>query len=394
MRTKIRLSGDPIVDLNILQTECSNNNQICYHIKTNKSIVDYLETTTGMKGYPVVVLFYHYKENIKEIPKCICGKDRKYHCYGYRPTCTSKKCQSIIREESKRKFCLNKYGVEYVTQLDSMKEKSKISCLEKFGVDNCTKSPDIIKRRKENNFKKYGVTDTLMLKSVRGNESQRGIRRIQSTLPKGYKAIESDKIYYYKIVCPNGHTFEIGKSSVYLKKKNDVEICNKCNEYVGSKGEQEVYDYIISIYKGNILRSNRKLIKPFEIDMVLEDIKLCIEFNGDYWHSTKIVDNKYYHLNKLTMCLMKGYDLIQIRENDWNTNKDNIKRKLSNLINNIFDKRDLNIVGEHLIFDMSWHDSRIIKGMESLLEMSLDPDIIEVGQYLQWDCGHKVYKIF
>jgi hypothetical protein len=32
-RTKIKLTGDPKSDLDILFKECSNNNQICYHIK-------------------------------------------------------------------------------------------------------------------------------------------------------------------------------------------------------------------------------------------------------------------------------------------------------------------------------------------------------------------------
>ena len=104
-----------------------------------------------------MILYYHYKEKIESIPLCICGKERIYHCYGYRPTCTDKKCINIVREQSKIKFCLENYGVEYVTQLESMKEKSKLSCIKKFGVDNCTKSPEIIKKRSENNIIKYNI---------------------------------------------------------------------------------------------------------------------------------------------------------------------------------------------------------------------------------------------
>ena len=195
MRTKIKLSGDPIVDFKILQTECTNTNQICYHIKKNQYLIDYLKTTTGLNNVPVVVLFYHFKENIKEVPKCICGKNRKYHCDGYRPTCSRMECQSIVREESKKKFCMEKYGVEFVTQLNSMKENSKKTLIEKYGVDNITKLPEIIKRRKENNFVKYGVTDPIMLKSVRGDESLNGLNQIQSGLPVGYKI--KNNIYYY-----------------------------------------------------------------------------------------------------------------------------------------------------------------------------------------------------
>lgn len=392
MRSKIKLSGDPIEDLNILNNECSNNNQICYHIKNNRYIIDYLILVTGL-DLPVMQLFYHYKEGIKEIPKCACGDNRQYHCYGYRPTCGKMKCQNIVREESKKKYCLDNYGVEYVTQLDSMKKKSMQSCIEKFGVDNITKCHDIIKKRKENNFKKYGVTDPIVLKSVRGDDAERGLKKIQSGLPDGYIVLESDKDTMYKLSCPNGHIFDISKYTLSNRKKDNIEICNQCNEYIGSNVEQELYNYISSIYFGNISRSNRKLIAPFEIDMVLEDIKICIEFNGDYWHSININDDQYYHLNKLNMCLSKGYKLLQIRENDWYNKKDLIKRKLYNIINNIIDIRDFNITNEGLVIDLSWYDDRVvvIPGVYELYKVTL-PGVIKVGQYSQWDCGYRYYR--
>lgn len=392
MRTKIKLTGNPIEDLEILTTECTNNNQICYHIKNNQSIIDYLKTTTGLNNVPVVVLFYHFKEGIKEIPKCVCGKDRKYHCDGYRPTCSKQKCQSIVREESKKKFCMDNYGVEFVTQLESMKEKSKISCLEKFGVDNCTKSPDIIRKRSDNNLIKYGVTNPIMLKSVRGDDAGRGISKIQDGLPSGYKVLESDRTTTYKLSCPKGHIFNISKYTLSNRKIDGIEICNQCNEYVGSNGEQDLYNYVSSIYSGSISRSNRSLIKPFELDMILDDIKLCIEFNGDYWHSTNIVEDQYYHVNKLNLCLLRGYKLIQVRENDWNLNKDKIKQKIFNLINNIFDINDFDIQDSRLKIDLSWYDDRIINEKYELSE-NLIPQLIKVGQYNQWDCGYKIYKL-
>jgi very-short-patch-repair endonuclease len=391
MRSKIKLSGDPIIDLDILFKSCTNNNQICYHIKKNDYILKYMNIITGL-DLPVMESFYHYKEGIKEIPKCICGKDRKYHCNGYRPTCSDKKCQSIVRENSKKKFCIKNYGVEFVTQLDSMKENSKKTLMERYGVDNITKLPEIIKKRKKSNLIKHGVSDPIMLKSVRGDEGKRGIEKIQSGLPDGYIVLESDQKYYYKIICEKGHEFIKGKSELCSKKKNNIEICNQCNEYIGSNGEQDLYNYISSIYEGNISRSNRTIIKPLEIDIVIDELKLCIEFNGDYWHSEKIKD-QYYHLNKLNMCRLKGYKLIQIRENDWNKNKEEIQKKLYNLINDIFDITDFNINNDELEIDLSWFDDRILEKMNFILEDTKLPQLIKVGQLNQWDCGYIKYKL-
>jgi len=394
-RSKIKLTGNSKIDLEILFKECSNNNQICYHLKKNEPLVLYLKQQTGLDREPMVLL-YHFKENIKDIPKCICGREKKYHCYGYRPTCSRKKCQNIIREESKKEFCLKNYGVEFVTQLETMKEKSKQTCLEKFGVDNCAKSPEIIKKRKEKNLIKYGVEDPIVLQSVRGKNStdaERGLIKIQDGLPEGFEILESDRNYYYKILCPKGHVSEISKSILHLRKRDNVEICNQCNEYIGSKGEQEVFEYISSFYNGSISRSNRRIIKPYEIDIVLDDIKLCIEFNGDYWHSIKINDDKYYHIKKLERCLSIGYDLIQIKENDWNTQKEIVKRKLFNKINDIYQKEDIYIEEDLLIFDLSWYDSRVIYGLSDFLIEEVEPKVIQSGQYLQWDCGKLIFKI-
>lgn len=374
--SKVKIEGNNEKEmLDSLFEQCSNNNQVCYHLRKNPSLTSFIKKETKLNLDNVMQLLYHYREGINEIPKCLCGKKRKYHCYGYRPTCTNKKCINIERESSKKEYCLKNYGIEYVTQLDSMKEKSKKTLLEKYGVDNITKLPEVIKRRKQNNKRKWGVEDPISLNYIRSkslSDSDRGLEKIQSGL----------------------HEFEIGKSVLYLRKKNNIEICNQCNTSIGSNGEQEVFDYILSIYDGNISRSNRRLMSPYEIDIVLPDLKICIEFNGDYWHSTNVNNDPNYHLNKTLLCSRIGYDLLQIRENDWNLNKEEIKRKLYNRINNIYDKRDLNIDGNYLIFDMSWYDSRIL---EDLLEEPIEyiePKLIDSGQYKQWDCGYKLFKIF
>jgi very-short-patch-repair endonuclease len=396
-KSKVKIEGNNEKMLDSLFNQCSNNNQICYHLKKNPTLFTYLKSKVGLNLNNTIQTLYHYKEGIKEIPKCLCGKDRKYHCWSYRPTCGGKNCINIERENSKKEYCLENYGVEYVTQLNSMKEKSKKTLLDKYGVDNITKLPEVIKRRKERNLIKWGVEDPISLYIIRSkslSDSERGLEKIQYGLPDGYKVIESDRFYYYIITCSNGHNFEIGKNSLYLKKKNNIEICNQCNTSIGSNGEQEVYEYISSIYKGDISRSNRKLISPYEIDIVLQDLKLCIEFNGDYWHSIKVNDDPDYHLNKTLRCMELGYDLLQIRENDWNLNKDEIKKKLFNRINNIYDSTDLNIDGDYLIFDMSWYDSRMLEDLKELHYEFIEPKLIDCGQYKQWNCGFKVFKIF
>ena len=58
------------------------------------------------------------------------------------------------------------------------------------------------------------------------------------------------------------------------------------------------------------------MIKPLEIDIYLPEYNLAIEYNGSYWHSSKLKD-KFYHLNKTKLCRDKEIDLIHIFEYEW-----------------------------------------------------------------------------
>lgn len=89
MKSKIKLSGNSKEDIDILFKYCSNINQIYYHIKNNIHLLKFLKDKTSL-DLPVMQLLYHYEENLSEVPKCICGENRKYHYNGYRPTCTNK----------------------------------------------------------------------------------------------------------------------------------------------------------------------------------------------------------------------------------------------------------------------------------------------------------------
>jgi len=99
-----------------------------------------------------------------------------------------------------------------------------------------------------------------------------------------------------------------------------------------SKGENELLKYIKNKLKCQTLQSDRQLIAPLELDIVLPKHNIAIEFNGVYWHSENNGKDKYYHKNKTDMCREQGYQLIHIFEDDWNLNKKKIKKYIRHLI--------------------------------------------------------------
>lgn len=72
-----------------------------------------------------------------------------------------------------------------------------------------------------------------------------------------------------------------------------------------------------------LVTSCRSLIPPQEVDIYIPELKIGIEFNGDYWHSDRfMVENhkmtaKEYHEDKLRRCQEIGVTLLFVWESDW-----------------------------------------------------------------------------
>ncbi len=127
-----------------------------------------------------------------------------------------------------------------------------------------------------------------------------------------------------KIICPIHGVFE---------QRPDCHIygqgCPKCISII-SKQETELQDWLRQYI--DIECNDRQIIKPLELDIVIPEHKLCIEYNGLYWHSEQQGKDKRYHLNKYNLCKDQGYRLITIWENEWLFKQDIVKSIVLNAI--------------------------------------------------------------
>jgi len=132
------------------------------------------------------------------------------------------------------------------------------------------------------------------------------------------------------------HTFEClhhGKFENLLfnvLQPNNVHGCRKCSRMGNSKFEEGIKLYLSQI-SHSIQRGNRKVIKPQELDFVLNN-EIAIECNGNYWHSELQGKAKNYHLNKTEKCNESNIRLIHIREDEWEHKSDIVKSRLSNIL--------------------------------------------------------------
>ena len=97
-------------------------------------------------------------------------------------------------------------------------------------------------------------------------------------------------------------------------KEDTLKIHRKMRQ--NSQSELAIIDSIKSIYDGDVLRNIKRsiYIYPYELDIVIPDLKIAIEYNGSYFHSIKAGKPKDYHLMKSLLCRDKGIRLIHIYE--------------------------------------------------------------------------------
>jgi very-short-patch-repair endonuclease len=95
--------------------------------------------------------------------------------------------------------------------------------------------------------------------------------------------------------------------------------------------EQEIADFVREL-DPTIKTNVRNLIHPYEIDIVSYSHNLCIEYNGNIWHSEQFGGkNKSYHEHKRLLCERAGFTLIQILESEWLYNKQIVQSRIKQL---------------------------------------------------------------
>lgn len=307
--------------------------------------------------------------------KCkICGKDTSFDniFVGYRSYCCSKcaNLDPIIRAKIEQ-TSINKYGVKCNlnmksiqdkaiknSQSDEAKNKRSSTNIKRYGAENPYASKEIKEKIKQNNLKNYGVEYSWQRDDVKNKIKKTSIEKygtnspIQSEIVKAHaKKLRVNRLkcfseqnnctsreelikkfgfgWLYVIENLNIQFIYCGNNA-FIKNEDiyKIEEYSKINHYQSSLFEQEIIQYIHSIYHNTILTNVRKIISPYELDIYIPNKHIAIECNGTYWHNCDHKD-KFYHFNKSKMCADLGIRLIHIYEWEWIKYPEKIKQLLN-----------------------------------------------------------------
>ena len=106
--------------------------------------------------------------------------------------------------------------------------------------------------------------------------------------------------------------------------------CPKCG-IRKSENEDKICDFITSLGI-KTEKHNRTIIKPNEIDILIPEKNIGIEYDGLIWHSEKYKVDSNYHLGKTNKCKENNIQLIHIFEDEWLEKENIVKSNILNIL--------------------------------------------------------------
>lgn len=135
------------------------------------------------------------------------------------------------------------------------------------------------------------------------------------------------------IVCARcGHRNEENTNFIKFRISHGITPCSVCyNKSMPTSAEEaEVSDFIKSL-GFEVSHYDRNFIGTGGADIVVEDKKVIIEYDGIHWHSEKYRESTY-HARKTRLASEKGYRMIHVFSDEWQYSNDIVRYRLANIL--------------------------------------------------------------
>lgn len=325
---------------------------------------DILEFSSDINDISFKERIWYWVNNINSEYLCKCGNRTTFNKNwkdGYRKWCSPRCAQNDKKTKEKRKLTvIKKYGVDNIAKLKETKIKQEKTNLKRWGHKSTFQNKEVQKKWKNNIKNKWGVEHVFQLKSIKDKSRKTSLgkwgvehfvqsneykekledmgfsNRLRETYIKKHFEKYSDiglefisienRILKLKGKCK--HLFNIHYDSLKRRIENGYEYCTICNPINSGQSQEE--KLIIDWLKGlglEIIERDKSL--GIELDILIPELDIAIEYNGLYWHS-ELYKDKFYHLNKTEICNKRGIRLIHIWEDHWLYKKEIIKSMLLN----------------------------------------------------------------
>lgn len=233
---------------------------------------------------------------------------------------------------------LKRYGVINSLQLEEVKQKRIQTCRQKYNVDYACQHEDVKRKIDQSTINHYGVRRASQLAEIREKAKQtclktHGVEHIAKLhIPTETLELMSDVNRFEEFIKDKNYTVnelsnKLGVSCSHVGKYISRHHLHKYIDIYTSRFEEELKSIFPQFYK------TKSVIPPYEIDLYNDDIRVGIEFNGNYWHSD-INKERLYHQKKSKYAEERGVFLYHIFEYEWTTKRSIVIANINNLLGN------------------------------------------------------------
>ena len=251
---------------------------------------------------------------------------------GVAPACSDEVVQKMRRTN------IDRYGSECSLSNDAVSAKRERTWSERYGGHPLSNN-DIILERKATNLEKYGSESYVTSPVYFAPLYERWKRRFAGKVEPLFTADE-----FHGVNCKEEYPWRCCKCGTEFRTHihtTDIDLdermlprCPVCHplESGVSNGEHELFEFIKSVYNGELAVRDRRAIRPQELDIYIPDKKVAIEFDGLYWHSEENGKDSGYHLNKTVECEKNGIRLVHVFEDEWRFQRPIVEDRLKSIL--------------------------------------------------------------
>lgn len=227
--------------------------------------------------------------------------------------------QSAKIREKATQTVIQKYGVDNLFKSEEIKKKIKKTCLEKYGFNNAQQNPEIRRKAIETLIKTHGVASGMQL-----HVSHRDVWYTDANLINFVISGKEDGSKW--TVVELGGYFNLTPSTIQVR-IGELGLWKHIEQKV-SKEEKEITELIKS-WGFSVEKYHQG---KWEFDVYVKAKNIAVEFNGNYWHSTRVNKDPRKQLKKTQYATSKGTFLYHIFEYEWANRKEQVINQLKNLL--------------------------------------------------------------
>lgn len=264
-------------------------------------------------------------------------------------------------QDKKKQTCLQKFGAETFMSSEIGRKRLNHGVINKYGVDNVFKSQEIKDKIVKSNLKKYNVNYPMQNQEIRDKVKYTNLNKY------GYEYISQSPIIQEKIKNTNllkyGYIFPTQSALIKDKIRNSMIKSGRFKQFNGKSMEELAkeknipyttfvrnarlygFDFALSIephenslekLMSNILDTipieytKHNIINKRKTDFLIQDKKLIIECDGNFWHSDLNIKDKRYHSIKKNDYYNAGYKALFFREYEIENKPDILKSIIMN----------------------------------------------------------------